>query len=105
MAKFTGKGGQFLIKTTGATPAYRAVGQVKEIGEIGITADEIDVTTLDAGDYRQFLQGFKDAGTCNLTVIFDPEMIDQAGLPTIDSDSLYGLFQSGVTCDCVIRIN
>ena len=72
MAKFTGKGAQILVKGGGATPAYKAVGQVAEIGNIDISADEVDVTTLDAGDYRDYIQGFKDPGTCQIKVLWDP---------------------------------
>ena len=62
MAKFTGKGAKFMIKGSGATPTFAEVGQVQEIGDISVTADEVEVTTLDAGDYRDYIQGFKDAG-------------------------------------------
>jgi hypothetical protein len=101
MAKYTGKGAQFMVQTTGATPTYIAVGQVAEIGDISVTADEVEVTTLDAGDYRDYIQGFKDAGECELTVIFDP------GLPAHDdsADGLIGLFTSGDVRNCAIRWN
>ena len=101
MAKFTGKGAQILVKTSGATPAYVAVGQVAEIGNIDISADEVDVTTLDAGDYRQFIQGFKDPGECQLTVLWDAGMADQGDT----ADGLWGLFKSGEVRDWVVRWN
>jgi hypothetical protein len=101
MAKFTGKGAVISVKTGGATPVYQAVGQVSEIGAIGISADEVDVTTLDAGDYRQFIQGFKDPGDCQLTVLWDAGMIDQGDT----ADGLWGLFKSGEVRDWVVRWN
>lgn len=101
MAKFTGKGAQILVKGGGATPAYKAVGQVAEIGNIDISADEVDVTTLDAGDYRDYIQGFKDPGTCQIKVLWDPAMMDQND----DPDGLFGLFASGETRDWLIRWN
>ena len=101
MAKFTGKGAQILVLGGGATPAYKAVGQVAEIGNIDVSADEVDVTTLDAGDYRDYLQGFKDPGECQLTVLFDPALADQDE----SADGLFGLFTSGETRDWVIRFN
>ena len=101
MAKFTGKGATISVKGGGATPAYVAVGQVAEIGNIDVSADEVDVTTLDAGDYRDYLQGFKDPGECQLTVLFDPELPDQSD----DPDGLFGLFTSGETRDWVVRFN
>jgi hypothetical protein len=101
MAKFTGKGAEIFVLGGGATPAYRAVGQVAEIGNIDVSADEVDVTTLDAGDYRDYLQGFKDPGECQLTVLFDPNLADQDE----SADGLFGLFTSGETRDWVIRFN
>jgi Lambda phage tail tube protein, TTP len=101
MAKFTGKGAEILVLGGGATPAYKPVGQVAEIGSIDVTADEVDVTTLDAGDYRDYLQGFKDPGECQLTVLFDPALADQDE----SADGLFGLFTSGETRDWVIRFN
>lgn len=87
---------------TGTAPgAYTAIGQVQEIGDISVTAEEVDVTTLDAGDYRDYIQGFKDPGECELTVIFDP------GLAGHDesTDGLIGLFTTGEVRDCAIRWN
>ena len=101
MAKFTGKGAEISVLGGGATPAYKAIGQVSEIGNIDVSADEVDVTTLDAGDYRDYLQGFKDPGECQLTVLFDPELTDQSE----DADGLFGLFTSGETRDWVVRFN
>ena len=91
----------FMIKAGGATPAYAEVGQVSAIGDIAVTADEVEVTTLDAGDYRDYIQGFKDPGECELTVIFDPALADQG----TDADGLIGLFTSGEVRDCAIRWN
>lgn len=102
--KFTGKGAKiFVLGAPGSppAPAYVAVGQVAEIGNIDVSADEVDVTTLDAGDYRDYLQGFKDPGECQLTVLFDPALTDQNDSP----DGLFGLFTSGETRDWVIRFN
>src|SRR5262245_19658405 len=101
MAKFTGKGAEFLVRGSDATAPMVAVGQVQEIGEISVTAEEVDVTTLDAGDYRDYIQGFKDPGECELTVIWDP------GLAGHDetADGLFGLFSSGDVRECAIKFN
>lgn len=102
MAKFTGKGSAFSINTAAVAPAtYVAVGQVQSIGGITISSDEVDVTTLDAGDYRQYIQGFKDPGECPLTVIFDPALADQG----VDANGLLGLFASGAVKNCAVTIN
>ena len=90
-----------MVKTTGATPAYVPVGQVQEIGDIGVTAEEVDVTTLDAGDYRDYLQGFKDPGECELSAIFDAELATHDDT----ANGLVGLFTSGEVRDWAIRWN
>ena len=47
----------------------QAIGGLTSIGGIEITADEIDVTTLDSdGGYKEFIGGFKDAGKLLLKV-------------------------------------
>ena len=39
------------------------IADLTSIGEIGVTSDEIDVTTLDSSSgYKEFIAGFKDAG-------------------------------------------
>jgi hypothetical protein len=101
MAKFTGKGGALMLKTSGATPAFVNVGQVQEIGSIDITADEVEVTTLDAGDYRDYIQGFKDPGESQITVIFDAGLAEHGE----EADGLWGIFQSGEVRDWAIKWN
>lgn len=59
------------------------------------------MTTLDAGDYRDYIQGFKDPGECELTVIFDPELASHDA----STNGLIGLFNSGKVLDCAIRWN
>jgi len=47
----------------GPTPAPVPVGNLSSIGGLELSADTIDVTTLDStGGYREFIAGFKDAG-------------------------------------------
>jgi hypothetical protein len=77
------------------------VAQVQEIGDISVTAEEVDVTTLDAGDYRDYIQGFKDPGECELSVIWDPELATHDG----SADGLIGLFTSGAVRECAIQWN
>jgi hypothetical protein len=93
MAKFTGRGGKFLVE--GSTPGtFTEVAQVQSIGSIDMTADETEVTTLDnVSGFREFLQTFKDSGELPVTLVWDP------ALPTHgeDEDGLWGLFISGET--------
>ena len=101
MAKFTGKGCEILVDTGTTTPTWTAVAQVQEIGDISVTAEEVDVTTLDAGDYRDYISGFKDPGECELTVIWDPELPSHGE----DPNGLIGMFDSGDVHDWAIRWN
>ena len=44
------------------------VGGLTEIGGIELSADTLDITTLDSeGGYREFVGGFKDAGEVSLS--------------------------------------
>lgn len=99
--KFTGKGAEILVKTVGATPTFTVVAQVQEIGDIGVTAEEVDVTTLDAGDYRDYISGFKDPGECEMTVVWDFNLASHSD----DPDGLIGLFDVGDVRDWAIKYN
>lgn len=68
MGKATRALGTKLMKDT------QAIGGLTSIGGIEITADEIDVTTLDSeGGYKEFIGGFKDAGEVPVEGFFDSE--------------------------------
>ncbi len=50
------------------------IGGLTSIGGIEITADTIDVTTLDSdGGYREFIGSFKDAGEVAIEGFFEPD--------------------------------
>jgi len=99
MAKFTGKGGKFQITLIASPPTWVDVAQVREISSATITAEEVDVTTLDANvsglpsDYKDFIPGFKDPGEMSVTVVFDPNIASHGVLP----GGLYKLFETGQT--------
>lgn len=58
-----------------------AVGRLSGVGEIAPTSAEIDVTALDsAGGYREFLQGYRDSGTVELTGFHEKGDAGQAAL-------------------------
>ena len=101
MSKFTGKATQILLDTGTTTPTWTPVAQVQEVGDINVTAEEVDVTTLDAGDYRDYISGFKDPGECELTVIWDPELAAHDESP----DGLIGIFDTGEVRDWAIKWN
>jgi predicted secreted protein len=53
------------------TPAFTAVAEINGITGPGMTRETIDVTSLDStGGYREFIAGFRDAGTIVLNMNF-----------------------------------
>jgi len=57
------------------------VGKLTSVGEIAPDSEELDVTTLDsAGGYREFLQGYRDSGTVELTGFHEKGDAGQAAL-------------------------
>lgn len=72
------------------------VAGLTSIGGLELSADTIDVTTLDSdGGYREFIAGFKDAGEVSLEGYFDPGEGN-------GQKELYDLFQSGAVEDFTI---
>ena len=57
------------------------VGKLTSVGEIAPESEELDVTTLDsAGGYREFIQGYRDSGTVELTGFHEKGNAGQAAL-------------------------
>ena len=84
-------------KSQGTTFSFdnKIIGGLRSIGEVGGTADEIDVTTLDATDgYKEYLQGFKDGGEIALSGYL------QSGKNQGELDTA---FTSGATKACAIN--
>jgi len=72
------------------------VAGLTSIGGLELSADTIDVTTLDSdGAYREFIAGFKDAGEVSLEGYLELE--EGKG-----QKDLYDLFESGGTEDFTI---
>lgn len=72
-----------------------AVAGLTSIGGLELSADTIDVTTLDSdGGYREFIGGFKDAGEVSVSGYFLPEDDGQA--------LIYSAFESGIVQACKI---
>lgn len=77
----------------GPTPAPVPVGNLSSIGGLELSADTIDVTTLDSvGGYREFIAGFKDAGEVALEGILD-------ATTGKGQKEIYDLFESGDVSD------
>ena len=73
------------------------VAGLTSINGLELSADTIDVTTLDSdGGYREFIGGFKDAGEVSVEGYFEPETGK-------GQKELYDLFESGATEDFVIE--
>lgn len=71
------------------------VAGLTSIGGLELSADTIDVTTLDSdGGYREFIAGFKDAGEVSLEGYLKLDEGQQA---------LYDLFESGAVEDFTIQ--
>lgn len=67
------------------------VAGLTSIGGLELSADTIDVTTLDSeGGYREFIGGFKDGGEVSIEGYFDPTTGK-------GQKELYDLFESGET--------
>lgn len=78
----------------GDTPTL--IGGLTEIGGLSLSADTIDVTTLDSdGGYREFIGGFKDGGDVSVSGFFD----NAAGKGQAE---MYAAFESGDTEDFII---
>ena len=70
-----------LFKFTPASGTQVTVGRLTSIGEIAPTSEEVDVTSLDSDDgYREYIQGFRDAGELELTGFHDADDDGQAAL-------------------------
>ena len=72
------------------------IGGLTEIGGLSLSADTIDVTTLDSdGGYREFIAGFKDAGEVSISGFFD-------NTAAKGQAEMYDAFESGEVSDFVI---
>lgn len=80
----------------GSTTPVTVAG-LTSIGGLELTADTIDVTTLDSnGGYREFIAGFKDAGEVSLEGYLDATTGQ-------GQKELYDLFESGATEAFIIQ--
>lgn len=73
------------------------VAGLTEIGGLELSADTIDVTTLDSdGGYREFIGGFKDAGEVSISGFFTNEIGKGQA-------ELYAAYESGEVTNFVIE--
>ena len=64
----------YIGKTTTIADSVGAIANVDAIGDLSLTADEIEDTVYGAGGWKTFVQGLKDAGTFDLTVNYNKDM-------------------------------
>lgn len=77
--------------------ATKKVAGLTSIGGLDLSADTIDVTTLDSdGGYKEFIGGFKDGGEVSLSGYFD--LTTGSG-----QKDLYDAFESGEVKDYSIE--
>jgi hypothetical protein len=101
LAKYTGRGAEIQVRTVDSPETWQTIAQVRRIGAISQTADEIEVTTLDTvGDFRDFLPSFKDPGELPVELIWDPALASHGAT----GSGFYALFQSGDTKTFRIKI-
>ena len=60
-------GSEFRLGSTASPPVYTLVAEILSIGGPEVSAEEIDVTSLDStGGYKEYITGTKDGGTVSL---------------------------------------
>ena len=70
-------------RALGTTITFNAktIGSLTSIGEVTPDSEELDATALDSLDgYREFIQGFKDSGSCTLSGYYNKADVGQAAL-------------------------
>ena len=63
----------YIGKTTTIADSSGNIANVDAIGDLSLTADEIEDTVYGTDGWKTFVQGLKDAGTFDLTVNYDKD--------------------------------
>lgn len=70
-----------IMKFTPVGDAPVTVGRLTSVSEIAPDSEELDVTTLDSTDgYREYIQGFRDAGELEISGFHDKSDAGQTAL-------------------------
>lgn len=86
------------IRSVGTTISVNSkeIGGVNAINGVEITADTIDVTSLDSdGGYREFIGGFKDGGEVGIDGALDAET-------GTNQQTMFDALQAGTAVPCII---
>ena len=70
----------YIGKTTTIADSSGNIANVDAIGDLSLTADEIEDTVYGAGGWKTFVQGLKDAGTFDLTVNYNKDTSENTRL-------------------------
>lgn len=82
------------LKFTPKGSAQVCVGRLTSVGEIESDSEALDVTTLESeGGYREYIQGFRDAGEVELNGYYDAGDAGQAALRTAYDSGAIGAFE------------
>ena len=70
----------YIGKTTTIADSSGNIANVDAIGDLSLTADEIEDTVYGTGGWKTFVQGLKDAGTFDLTVNYNKDTSENTRL-------------------------
>ena len=79
------------LPTYDSGDAVKLIGQLSSIGEISLTSEEVDVTVLDS-EYKEVLQGARDAGELPITGFHDSTNTGQTQMRTLHTSGASGYF-------------
>jgi Lambda phage tail tube protein, TTP len=77
---YIGKLAQLLRGNGGNPETFTFVGGVQKIGGVDIKAAAVDTTALGPGNWTTKMAGLLDAGSCALTIEYDPNDSQQQGI-------------------------
>lgn len=104
MAGISSKGSKFYISDTNAELKLAdIVANLTSIGAVSVTTDEVDTTTLDSGEYKEFNAGMKDSGE----IAISGNLLDDGGFaklqPLFDASTMtkWGITSANSTEACI----
>lgn len=102
MAKYLGYGSTISVQTVVSPSTYTPIAQVAKIGGFSLKRDEKEVTTHDSPNfYKEFLGAFKDPGTIQVELIWDPTITTHGA----QAFGFKGLYDSSNVVSFKITVN
>ena len=68
-----GYGVQLQMGDGGSPEVFAPVARVRKLNGPGVSVDTSDVTTLDSGKWKEFLDGLIDGGEVSFNIVFNPQ--------------------------------